>query len=332
MKNKPSAVVLITGIILFLLLVLFAGGAVDSVRRGSGFLFVPSFTPSATSTSTPTETATATAVPTNTPTFTPTATFTATFTATTIPSATPTGVPTATVTPYPTFDVTALAGEIYSKITETAEAYFLLQTPSVTPTLPAAELITGLEMVNGIDGKRLSYIQNSRKTHVYGFWIDYSEVSNREYAACMQTGYCSVPGSRLLENRPYFSDGFYADHPVVNVTRSQAEAYCSWAGMQLTSLQDWYDSVNVLPSVSENIDRIESGPRRNDAENSNLIGNVWEWVASEIENESGIMVGGSWKTASQDVKILRSGRMNTERFADDVGFRCVLYVNGERHE
>ena len=148
----------------------------------------------------------------------------------------------------------------------------------------------------------------------------------------MQEGSCTVPGSRLLENKPYFSDGYYADFPMVNVTKSQAEAYCTWAGMQLMSLQDWYDAVEIFPSSLENINCVDAGPRRNAPENSNIIGNVWEWVSSDSEDGSGIISGGSWKTASQDANLLRLGRMNNEQYADDIGFRCVLYMYGGTHE
>ncbi len=332
MKNRPSTLTIIIIILLLILLLVFAGGAVDAVKRGGGFLFIPSFTPSATNTSTPTETPTATLIPTNTPTLTPTATFTATLTASPVPSATATDVPTATQTPIPTFDVTALAEEIFTELTLTSEVLLLLQTPSVTPTVPPADLVTGLKMGNPIDGKTLTYIRKSGKDGRYGFWIDFNEVSNREYTACIQNGFCTVPGSRLLENRPYFSDGYYADHPVVNVTRYQAEAYCEWAGMQLMALQDWYDAVESLPSSSGNINREEPGPRCNTPDYSGLVGNVWEWVSADYEDGSGIISGGSWKTASQDAKALRLGTMSIGQFADDVGFRCVHYVYGVTHE
>ena len=332
MKNRLSARTIIILIILLILLFVLAGGAVDVIKRGGGFLFVPSFTPSATNTSTPTETPTTTASPTTTPTLTATATYTATLTATSVPTATATDEPTATLTPIPTTDVTALAGEIYTELTLTSEALLLLLTPSATPTLLPADLVTGLEMIDPIDGKTLTYIQKKSDDDMYGFWIDRNEVSNREYMACIQAGSCTAPGSRLLENRPYFSDGYYADFPMVNVTKSQAEAYCTWAGMQLMSLQDWYDAVEILPSSSVNTDRVAAGPRRNTPENSDLVGNVWEWVSSESEDGSGIISGGSWKTASQDANLLRLGRMNIEQFADDVGFRCVLYMYGGTHE
>lgn len=332
MRNRLSTLTIIFIILLLILLLVFAGGAVDAVKRGGGFLFIPSFTPSATNTSTPTETSTATIVPTSTPTSTFTATFTPTLTATPVPSATATDVPTATLTPFPTFDITALAEEIFTELTLTSEVLLLLQTPSVTPTVLPADLVTGLEMVNPIDGKKLIYIRKNGAEDRYGFWIDFNEVSNREYTGCIQDGYCSVPGSRLLENRPYFSDGYYADHPMVNVTRAQAEAYCNWAGMQLMSLQDWYDAVDLLVSDSENINREEHGPRRNTSDYSGIAGNVWEWVFSENEDGSGIISGGSWKTASQDAKDRRLGTMNIEQFADDVGFRCVLNIYGVSHE
>ena len=325
MKSKTGPILIVLLILLLILLGVLTGGALDVVKRGGGFLFVPSFTPTATSTNTATNTPTVTQVPTNTPTLTPTATETST------PTATLTSVPSLTSTLFPTYDVTALANKLYAEITETAEAYLLAQTPSVTPTIPASELYSGLKMENPADGKLLYYLKNGETSGRLGFWLDFNEVSNKEYSRCIASGFCSAPKSDKCNSQPYFMNSVYDDYPVVNITKDQAEAYCHWAGMELMTYPDWYMAVENLPTVSANVDRENNGPLGSTPERSDIIGNVWEWVKDENKPaEVSYIAGGSWKSSLNDVKDLRPGGMDPVQYAEDVGFRCVLNVYGEQ--
>ncbi len=72
------------------------------------------------------------------------------------------------------------------------------------------------------------------------FWIDLTEVTNRQYAHCLEEKACSPPsdtGSFTRES--YFNDTAYSDYPVVWVTRDQAVEYCSWAGGRLPTEAEW---------------------------------------------------------------------------------------------
>ena len=325
MTKKFMIIVSIVILLLLILLGIFAGGALDAVNRGSGFLFVPSFTPTATSTSTATNTPTATLLPTHTPTLSPSPTETLT------PTATATLVPTATSTLQPTCDITALADIIYFEITETENAFLLAQTPSVTPTFPASELYTGLLMENTADGNMLFYLKDENRTDRLGFWIDLHEISNSEFSKCVASGQCSDPKSDDCNSLPYFREREYEDYPVVNITKSQASAYCEWAGMELMSLNDWYSAEKILPCALPNVDRENKGPIGKSSDCSNIVGNVWEWVSDE-DSEKGIsyIAGGSWNTFLKDISDVRLGGMIPVQYADDVGFRCVLNVYGEQ--
>ena len=160
-KNTTKSLTpwMVTAVLAVTVLVLVIGAS-DSVKRGSGFLFIPSNTPTNTST----------------PTFTPTATLT--------PTATATAVPTDTATPVPTFDETTFAAEFFAEVTQTAVMNEFLQTPSATPIVPDAELRTGMRTVNPADGADLIFIRltEPREDGTFGFWIDWNEISANAYA------------------------------------------------------------------------------------------------------------------------------------------------------
>ncbi len=309
---------LITGLVMAVLLLISVLGAVDAARRGAGFLFIPSFTPTSTNTATPTVTPSPVPTDTMTPTLTstntpePTLTFTATMTAT----ETPTNIP--------TVDLTALARIIYDELSETVQAL----TPSPTPVIPDAELYSGLRKVNPEDGKELYFVRTDYSDDYRGFWMDWNEITNADYLLCVQGGYCSAPKSDLLDDLPYFSDEVYQNFPVVNVTRGQAAAYCSWAGKTLPTIQDWNAAMDSFPVDDRNIDNKNNGPRRVSSENSDFIGNVWEWLDDEDAQGNGVIAGGGWKTALQDVREHRLGRMKPNQYSSDLGFRCILRVSG----
>ena len=271
----------------------------------------PTFFPSPTNT--PLPTATLTPVPTSTPTV--------------LPTPTNTNTPTDTPTPVPTFDETAFVEKLYAKITETAESYWMAQTPSATPTLPNEELITGLRMENEKDGKELVYIEGDFKKGIRGFWLDWNEVSNGEYKICVEAGFCSEPQSyRCAGEKQYYEKKASFDYPVVNITREQAEDYCSWAGMKLISVKDWRLAADALNESKGNYGNVVSHPLKNTYKRSQISGNVWEWTRDNDSTGMAVIAGGSWKTSESDIRERRLGKMNENRYDEDVGFRCVLYI------
>ena len=70
--------------------------------------------------------------------------------------------------------------------------------------------------------------------HLDGYWIDRTEVTNRIYRLCVNTGVCRPPEPRLT-----FDDPEHVDHPVAWVNWVQAQGYCGWAGRRLPTEAEW---------------------------------------------------------------------------------------------
>lgn len=93
--------------------------------------------------------------------------------------------------------------------------------------IPAGEFLMGAE-----DG--LSDMRPMHRVYVSTYWLDQHEVSNRQYRQCMESGGCGPP-----KDRAAYDDAGRADHPVTNVTWTQARNYCGWRGKRLPTEAEW---------------------------------------------------------------------------------------------
>ena len=183
------------------------------------------------------------------------------------------------------------------------------------------------------------------------FWIDQTEVTNSEYALCVFTGECSKP----LETTNY-QDLNYANHPVVFVSWTDANRYCSWAGRRLPTEAEWekaargptgniYPWSNAAPrdilvnynnylGTTSDVNAHPYGVSEYRA--ADMAGNVWEWVSSlyqtypydmsdgrENLTSSGqrVLRGGSWK--DDIVRSMYRFRLDPWVASSNIGFRCA---------
>ena len=177
--------------------------------------------------------------------------------------------------------------------------------------------------------------------------MDKTEVTNRDYRACVDDKYCD-------ENAKVFGEDYFRklDYPIVGVNFVQAGRYCQWLGKRLPTVEEWRAAVsldgriypwgNTIPSCREAVingctpgrpDVVGSKPEGQSRDGIlDLIGNVWEWTSTPGSGKEGIFVtvGGSWSNPDN------SPQGGFEAFnppnapaqgmwsqTSNIGFRCV---------
>lgn len=287
-------------------------------------------------------------IPTLAPLFTPLPTSTATsiysptppIAISTLPSPTPAGTPTPVIAVVPT--------------------------PTVVP--PVAEIIfvpSGRFMMGSPAGSDRFAEQWERPAHevtLNAFWMTQTEVTNAQYALCVQDSACVPVQEAASRTRgDYYTNPAYMNFPVVNITQPQAQDFCGWVGGRLPTEAEWeyaarYNDSRLYPWGDEmEINRGSFGrPEGNDTEPVfsypngasalgflNLSGNVWEWIAdwydpnyyedSPARNPQGpetgrerVVRGGAYGTDPQFVRAANRRGLNPDTGYDNVGFRCAF--------
>jgi formylglycine-generating enzyme required for sulfatase activity/pimeloyl-ACP methyl ester carboxylesterase len=194
---------------------------------------------------------------------------------------------------------------------------------------------------------------------ISGFWLDRTEVTNAQYALCVEAGACRQ--SRLASNPAYNGD----DYPVAGVPWQNAVDYCSWVGGQLPTEAQWEfaarGSADLLFPWGDEFDcaggnfgddatGCDDGYREPSPAGSfptgiswcgalDMAGNAWEWVADLYAEypaedqrdptgpESGserILRGGSWAYLPAMVRAAYRYPVPPTANYLAVGFRCAL--------
>lgn len=195
-----------------------------------------------------------------------------------------------------------------------------IPTPTEVPTVAAApDLGIGSTMVSDKDGMVLQYVpegeflmgsvasdveakDDEKPQHTIqldAYWIDKTEVTNAQYRKCVEARGCEQPGGSA------YNDGGKANHPVVNVSWKEANAYCAWAKRRLPTEAEWEkgargtdgrrypwgngDPNATLANFAMNVKgtrpvgSYEAGASPYGA--LDMAGNVWEWVQDWYHSE-----------------------------------------------
>jgi len=247
--------------------------------------------------------------------------------------------------------------------------------PTLPPTLPST-LGIGSTQISPNDGAVMVFVpagafkmgsksrddeQPIQPISLNDFWIDQTEVTNKQFAACVSVGVCDPHDNFSITRLGYFDNPEFADYPVIKVSWYDAETYCEWAGRRLPTEAEWEKAAR---GIDQRAYPWGNNAPKKDLLNSNnylgdttevkkypggvsyyqvydMAGNVWEWVSSLYQPYpydpldgreeltsiyTRVMRGGSW--SSDDNSVRSASRKNAEPKITgfDIGFRCALSI------
>jgi serine/threonine-protein kinase len=109
--------------------------------------------------------------------------------------------------------------------------------------IPAGEFIMGSDDNDAQDSTEKGRAYPEQPVHsvfLDDYWIDKYEVTNGQYALCVEAGACQPPYLSSSETRrSYFDNPEFSDYPVIWVSWYMAKDYCEWAGRRLLTEAEW---------------------------------------------------------------------------------------------
>lgn len=234
--------------------------------------------------------------------------------------------------------------------------------PEQPPDTPVAQtprrnrmvLVPGAIITMGEKEERARYLneQPEHKVTVAPFYMDVYEVTNAEYQHFAHATGRPTP--------PHWKNGAYpegaGDHPVVQVSWDDANAYAQWAGKRLPTEAEWElaargtdgrtwpwgarvkkISVNTKQSRRKGTAEVGGYPEdRSPYGIYDMGGNVSEWTAdwykpypgntlaeSDYGEQYKVLRGGSFNSDIMFARCAFRGHLKRDYKAPDLGFRCV---------
>lgn len=221
------------------------------------------------------------------------------------------------------------------------------------PTFSGMVYVEGGEFTMGSDGVD-EFERPAHKVRVAPFYIDVNEVTCEEYLKFATAEHHRLPPSWTSGTFPPGS----AKQPVTGVDWNDATAYAKWARKRLPTEEqweyaarginggrypwgnDWKPNVaNAGDSSAQHLTDVGSYPGGKTATGvMDMIGNAWEWTASDVTPYPGghfsspvpkavkIIRGGSWQESKQQATTTYRGFLEMSGAEDysATGFRCVI--------
>jgi eukaryotic-like serine/threonine-protein kinase len=175
--------------------------------------------------------------------------------------------------------------------------------------VPVGEFIMGSDTSDQPDEKP------AHKVYLDAFWIDQTEVTNKQYQACVNAGTCEPPSSTNSYTHPsYYGNPEFDNYPVIHINWDKANRYCEvWAGGDLPTEAQWEkaargtdertypwgndapnkDLLNYNSNVGDTIAVGSYKSGKSPYEVYDMAGNVWEWVNDYYQNDYYVSLGNS---------------------------------------
>ena len=212
------------------------------------------------------------------------------------------------------------------------------------PPIECVLLRGGSFLMGPSPGERSLFETNVQRNAVVSgpLWMSSAPVTNSQYEAFS-------PGHR--HQREFCGAGPTDNHPVVNVSWDDAEAFARWLGGRLPteieweyaaragsqSVYWWGDAARDMTQHAwwrENALRVDrEGTRPTGAPHhsnawglTDMLGQVWEWCADRDDKEA-IVRGGSWFDNADEIRCAARRRYPVESCILNLGFRVVFDAN-----
>lgn len=207
----------------------------------------------------------------------------------------------------------------------------------------AADNPAGIEWVEIPAGEFL-YGDNKEKQFLRkAFLIGKYPVTNAQYKRFLEAnpGY-SVPRDWEPKQRIYPPGK--QDHPVVNVSWQDAQAFCQWAQCRLPTETEWEKAArgtdgrkypwgedwvngkycNSAEAKLGGTTPVDCHPEGVSPYGAwDMSGNVWEWMETSYDGSKKVLRGGSWLSSDILVRSAVRGRDFPSYACGNGGFRCV---------